>query len=60
MNSRKDVKKFMDACDQKERNFGNQSELYPLEATIFLKLFSLPYWVCAEGISEYHSYQNPH
>ncbi len=28
MNSRKDVKTFMDACDQKDRNFGKQSELY--------------------------------
>lgn len=28
MNSRKDVVTFMDACDQKERNFGKQSELY--------------------------------
>jgi predicted HAD superfamily Cof-like phosphohydrolase len=28
MNSRDDVKIFMDACDQKERNFSKQSELY--------------------------------
>ena len=28
MNSRDDVKKFMDACDQKETGFGKQSELY--------------------------------
>ena len=28
MNSHNDVKKFMNACDQKERDFGKQSELY--------------------------------
>ena len=28
MDSRDDVKKFMDACDQKETGFGDQSELY--------------------------------
>lgn len=28
MNSRDDVKKFMDACDQKEMGFGSQSSLY--------------------------------
>lgn len=28
MNSHDDVKKFLDACDQNERGFGNQSDLY--------------------------------
>lgn len=28
MNSRDDVKVFMDACDQTETGFGNQAELY--------------------------------
>lgn len=28
MNSRDDVRVFMDACDQKKRDFGGQAELY--------------------------------